>query len=187
LIFTAYYLTWGVINMSIIILAFIAVILDKLTKIWAVNFIFDANIPLLKAMYQKELVYSATNHYLGKSKEVLGGLFKFTYVENKGMAWGMFSDNKALLISLCAIILVIIIVLIVKFKPKSILVKLCAGMVIGGAIGNVIDRLTYGFVIDFIDINLFNYPVFNVADCFIVIGAILFCIHIIFFDKKKEK
>ena len=60
-------------------------------------------------------------------------------------------------------------------------------MIIGGAIGNIYDRIAHGFVIDFIDVQFMEYPTFNVADCFVVVGAILLCICVLFFDKKEDE
>ena len=57
----------------------------------------------------------------------------------------------------------------------------------GGAVGNLIDRVVYGYVVDFLDFCLIDFPVFNIADIFIVIGAILLAIYFIFFDKEEEK
>ncbi|MBR0278208.1 MAG: signal peptidase II [Clostridia bacterium] len=170
----------------VIAVALIAFLADKVTKILAVNFIFDISDSFWQMIFNPKDLVLLTDIPGTHSKEIISGFLRFTYVENTGIAWGMFKNSKTLLILLSFIILAVIIFMLFKFKPKSIIVKTSAGMIIGGALGNIIDRILYGFVIDFLDFNIFNYPVFNLADCFIVVGSILFCIYIIFFDNKKE-
>jgi len=69
---------------------------------------------------------------------------------------------------------------IIKYKPQNKLIKLSLFFIMSGGIGNLIDRIRLGYVVDFIDVRIINYPVFNVADCFVVIGAILLCGAILF-------
>ena len=70
---------------------------------------------------------------------------------------------------------------------KSILFLLTAlTFMMGGAVGNVIDRVRLGYVIDFFDFTLIDFPVFNVSDCFITVGAIIFAVYVIFLSDKKE-
>ena len=73
-----------------------------------------------------------------------------------------------------------------KNKPEHILNKVSICLIAGGALGNFADRVTRGYVVDMIDVNLFNYPVFNVADCFIVVGAILMCVYILFYSSEEK-
>lgn len=123
----------------------------------------------------------------GESVPLWDGVFNLTYYGNTGMAFGMFAGNKVMLICLCAAILAVMIFLAVKFRIKNRLALVSMGMIIGGAVGNVLDRILYGFVIDYFDFCLIDYPIFNVADCFVVVGAVLMCIYVIFFDKKEDK
>ena len=114
---------------------------------------------------------------LGKSIKVINNFFYITYVNNYGAAWSILEDQRILLL----IISVVVLFLINKFMNKEELNKLecfSYGMIIGGIIGNLLDRVIYGYVIDFIDFKIFgyNYPVFNLADTFIVIGIILMII-----------
>ena len=81
----------------------------------------------------------------------------------------------------------------IKKKPQNKLLVISLTMLTGGALGNFIDRIFRGYVVDFLDFCLINFPIFNVADCFVVIGAILIAIYILFFspdfpsDKKKKE
>ena len=111
---------------------------------------------------------------LEKSIKVIDNFFYLTYTQNKGAAFSILKDERILLL----ILTVLIIFIIHKYIEKEKLNKLemfSLGMIIGGIIGNFFDRLVYGYVIDFLDFYLFgyNYPVFNLADSFIVIGIIL--------------
>lgn len=109
---------------------------------------------------------------------VIKNFFNITYVKNTGAAWSLFADRTWLLIIVSLIIISFIIYYIYKNKPKNKLENIGYSLVLGGAIGNFIDRIVYGYVIDFLDFNIFgyDYPIFNIADSFIVIGVIILCI-----------
>ncbi len=115
---------------------------------------------------------------------IIDGLLSFSRVHNTGGPWSMFDDKPAVFIILTIIILAFGFWYFRKNKPKHILEKLSLTMIAGGALGNFADRIFRGFVVDMIDVNLFDYPVFNLADCYIVIGAVLMCIYVIFLDKE---
>ncbi len=123
---------------------------------------------------------------LGESVKVINNFFYITYTHNTGAAWSILEDHRILLL----IITVIALFLINKYMNKENLSKLeniAYGIIIGGIVGNLFDRIFYGYVIDFIDFKLFgyNYPIFNLADSFIVIGVILLIISEIKSHKKK--
>ena len=151
----------------------ITFLLDRISKVAILKYVFNLNFPDVSKF--------------GKSVPLIKDVFHLTYHGNTGMAFGMFKDNKLLLIVLCAVILGLIVFYIYKTKPSSFVEKMCYGMIIGGALGNVFDRITYGFVIDFLDVCVINYPIFNVADSFIVIGTIILAVYILFFEKGKDK
>ncbi len=163
----------GFFMLVIAIVAIVTFLLDRISKIVMVNNVFN--------------IESLSIDSVAETVPVIKDVLHFTYLGNDGMAFGMLPDSKALLIALCLVILVIIGVVIYKTKPKKVLEKVSYGMIIGGAIGNLADRIMHGFVIDFIDVRFINYPTFNVADCFVVIGAILLCVCVIFFDKKEDE
>ena len=159
--------------LTVVIAAVVAFLADRFSKILILKEVFGLTEPLADKF--------------GETVPLIDGVFHLTYTGNTGMAFGMLAGNKTLLVTLCLVILALIVFFLVKYKPENNLAKISIGMIIGGAVGNVIDRLAYGFVIDFLDFCLIDYPVFNIADCCIVIGAILFCVYIIFFDKKEDK
>ena len=110
---------------------------------------------------------------------VIKDFFYITYVRNTGAAWSILSDKTWLIIIISLIIIGLIILYICKNKPKSNCENIGYAMILGGAIGNFIDRIVYGYVIDFFDFYIFgyDYPIFNVADSFIFIGVIILIIY----------
>jgi len=99
------------------------------------------------------------------------GFFRINYVTNIGGAFGILG-NQAFLLSLTAIVGIAVILIYVRYPSfNSILVRMALGLLLGGAVGNLIDRLALGWVVDFIDIGA--WPVFNLADSAITVGIIL--------------
>lgn len=140
-------------------------------------------------LFSKQLISHLMN--VGDSIKLINNFFYITFVHNKGAAWSILEDQRILLL----IISVIVLFLINKFMNKEELNKLeifSYGMIIGGIIGNLFDRVFYGYVIDFIDLKIlgYNYPVFNLADTFIVIGIIFMGIITIrkeYYERNKSR
>lgn len=125
------------------------------------------------------------------SVNVIDNLFSLTYVENKGVAFGMFSGMHWLFIALTSVLLAIIIFYMFKKRPKGSFFYICAALIIGGGVGNLIDRIFYGYVIDYISLSFFP-PVCNFADYCITTGTILLVIYLLFLSdildsSKKAK
>lgn len=117
---------------------------------------------------------------LGDSIDVIKNFFSITYVQNTGAAFGMFKNQKILFL---IVGLVAILILVYSFsKTDSKIAKISISMVISGAIGNIIDRLLYGFVVDMFDFHAIWSYVFNFADICVVLGVALLSFSII-----KEK
>ena len=114
--------------------------------------------------------------------------FKFTYVENSGAAFGMLAGKQTFFIILTAAVILILGVYVLNHRADfNIIEKMALTLFFSGAIGNFIDRLLNGYVIDFISVRLFNiydFPVFNLADCYISISAILFIVIVILGENK---
>ena len=125
------------------------------------------------------------------SVSVIDNLFSLTYVENKGVAFGMFSDMRWMFVTLTSVLLAIIIFYMFKKRPKGKFFYICAALIIGGGIGNLIDRIFYGYVIDYLSLSFFP-PVCNFADYCITAGTIMLVIYLLFFSdvldsSKKAK
>lgn len=122
---------------------------------------------------------------------VIPGLFSLTYVENRGAAFGMLSDARWIFILFTIIITALIIFILFKYRVRSKLFNIAVVLIVGGGIGNLIDRIFYGYVVDYLSVSFFP-PVCNFADYCITIGAVLMVIYLLFFsswfnkDKKKE-
>jgi signal peptidase II len=115
---------------------------------------------------------------------VLSGLLEFTYVENRGIAFGMFQDQRWFFVVATSIIAIVVLFFIFKMFKDYVFFTICLSLIFGGAIGNIIDRIRFGYVIDFIHFNFFP-PVFNIADSAVVVGAIALSIAILFTKEVK--
>ena len=141
------------------------VVADQLSKAWVVE-----NIALHSRM------------------EVIPGLFHFSYVQNTGAAFSSFQGQRWLF---AVIFLIFTAAIIWEFSKKrmgfSTFDRWCIAAVFAGGLGNMIDRIRLGYVVDMIAVDFINFPVFNVADCFITCGCIALMISLIFFNKSFWK
>ncbi len=120
--------------------------------------------------------------------EMLPGVLGLTYVQNTGAAFSSFEGMQWLF----AVIFLIFTGLILweyfkKPQPFTRLERWCIAAIYGGGLGNMIDRLRYGYVVDMIKTEFMEFPVFNVADCFITCGCIMLLVHLVFFNKAFWK
>ncbi len=136
------------------------------------RFIFTGIIVFLLDIISKQFV----SHFLmeHESISVISHFFSITYVKNTGVAFSMLQGN-ILFIIVISVLVIGIIFYFFQRQIKSYWEEIFYGMILGGALGNLIDRLFYGYVIDFFDFHLLGYSmaIFNVADIFIVCGVIL--------------
>ena len=119
---------------------------------------------------------------------LIPGVLELSYLENRGMAFGMFQGRQVLFLILCMAFFAVLLYLYARIpKNKYYLPLLITGAALAsGALGNFIDRLLYGYVIDFIYVSLIDFPVFNVADIFVVCGGIAFDILVGFCYKDED-
>jgi len=124
---------------------------------------------------------------LGQSIPVLGDFFRITYVENPGIAFGIRVGNGTLFTILSIIASLIIVIYLATHWDETMGIKCGLALILGGAVGNLIDRIRFGQVVDFLDVGLKNvrWPVFNVADSAVVIGMGFFLVATILADRKK--
>ncbi len=119
---------------------------------------------------------------------VIDGVLRFSYVENRGAAFGMLDEHRWVFMLISTVAIVAMIFYLVKFKPESKLACISLSLVIGGGIGNMIDRVAYGFVVDFIDFcafpNIWMW-VFNIADACVCVGAGMLVLYLVL-DLIKE-
>ncbi len=120
--------------------------------------------------------------------EFFGGLFQFRYVENSGAAFSSFSDKTEILTVVTVVIIIFCLFLLLSRRLKPLFINVCLLLVTAGGIGNVIDRISYGFVVDFIEPLFIDFAVFNFADCCITVGAFMligFEIYELIKERKK--
>lgn len=121
------------------------------------------------------------------TKEIVSGIFSFTYVENRGAAFGILQNQRWFFIISTIIICIAVFYFLITQSNTSLVLRISLSMILGGAIGNLIDRIRLGYVVDMFHFTLIDFPVFNVADCFVVMGTILLAYYILFISDKIEK
>ena len=131
-----------------------------------------------------------TSFQLYESKPVIQDVFHFTYVTNDGMAFGLsFPGGKHILLVMTILLTGFIVGFLWKEKDGHPLVKYGLALILSGAIGNLIDRLFYGKVVDFLDVMVgnFHWYIFNVADSAVTVGMVLFIIHSFLIEESSEE
>ncbi len=128
------------------------------------------------------------NLELDHEVSIIPSLFSLMYIRNTGAAWGMFS-NGTIILAIFSLAFLVFTLKYVFSKKRSNLEIIIISMLYGGIIGNLIDRLFRNYVVDFLSFNIFgyNFPIFNIADCYIVISIGLIILKMIMDDRKKVK
>lgn len=138
--------------------------IDVLTKIWARGELMEiGTIPLWEEV------------------------FHLTYVENRGIAFGMFGGGRIFFIVITLMVLLLLLWYYRKSEGKTHWLKCGTSLVVSGALGNLVDRIFRGFVVDFLDFRLIDFPVFNIADIAVCVGAVLLVIHCFISEEKREE
>jgi len=150
---------------------------------------------LIVDQYTKFLTVKYLEH--GESKEFIKGFLRFTYVRNKGASFGMLQGQRLYFIIITSILLPIMVFLYLKIsvimnickeKIKSwhfIIVNISLMLLIIGSVGNFIDRIRLAYVIDFLDVQFIDFPVFNMADCYITVGTIGLLIMLLIMNESE--
>ena len=147
-----------------IIAALVMIVLDQVVKYWALT--------SLQAQHTIPLIEN---------------VFHLTYVENRGAAFSLLAqfDSRWIFVALAVIITIVIFIVLRIDYIQTALGRWSLVLVAAGALGNAIDRVMHGFVVDLFDFRLIHFPVFNVADIFICVGGVLFVIYFMFQHKDK--
>lgn len=138
----------------------ISVLLDQLTKLIVLN-----------------------HMALSESVPFIPHILAFTHVHNYGAAWGIFSNHRWVFIAVTAVAIVLLPILLYRYRKLHFLFGFSLSLIIGGAVGNMIDRVFRGYVVDFFEFEFIDFPVFNVADICVTVGTALMFIYIVFLDK----
>ena len=150
---------------KILPISLLLIVIDQIVKILVIN----------KMALQQSII-------------VINNFFNITYVRNTGAAWSILSGNVLLLIMISVLALVAIYYYLIKDKDLNKIDIVSYSMLIGGIIGNLIDRIVHGYVIDYLDFRIFNYnfPIFNIADTLIVISIIIIGISLIVGEYREQ-
>lgn len=137
--------------------AFLLIAVDQILKIWA------------------------TAKLKGNPVSVIDGVFELVYQENRGAAFSILQNQRVFFIILTAIVMTFLLLVILNGRYRQHMLVNCSFvLILAGGIGNMIDRIVHGYVVDYLYFKLINFPVFNFADCCLVIGAVLMLIFFIF-------
>ncbi len=119
---------------------------------------------------------------------VIKGVFRLLYLENKGAAFGIMQGRRFLLLAATFIILALVAAAFIKipFTKRYIPMDIILIMLLSGAAGNMFDRIKYGYVTDFLYFELIDFPIFNVADCYVVIAAFAAAFYIMFYYNDED-
>jgi signal peptidase II len=139
-------------------------------------------LPIIIVLFDQLTKFIVEKYLYFKQIAVIDNMLLLTYVQNSGGAWGIFNNIPLLFIILVPIVVIGLFWYISKSKNKLEIISVC--MIIGGALGNYIDRIIRGYVVDFIDFRV--WPVFNVADIFVVVGGILLILSAILVKKDGK-
>lgn len=121
---------------------------------------------------------------------VVNGFFGFTYLQNRGAAFGVMQNGTVVLSIITAVVIAVGLYFLLSKRIKSKVEYVSIGLIISGGLGNLIDRIFRGYVVDFIDVEFMNFPIFNFADCLVTVGAgilIVYLIYTLINESKKEK
>lgn len=137
------------------IIAVLIVVLDQLFKYWII-----------------------LNLSSGGQISLIPGIIHLTYEENTGAAFSIFQDMRWVLVGIAAVCIIVVIIIMIKYRMRPLGLFSLAG-VLGGAVGNGIDRALHGYVVDMFEVEFMRFAIFNIADIFITVGGIVFCLYYI--------
>lgn len=152
----------------LLLIGAVLVIIDQVIKYWAVNTLMPVRV--------MDFIKFGDFDFIG-----------FRYAENDGAAFSSFSGAKYFLLTLNVLLICGLIFYVIKFCKNDKFILVTAMLIIAGGIGNIIDRVRLGYVIDYIEVRFFNFAIFNFADMCVVIGACLFLLYAIINDMKEKK
>lgn len=166
---------------SITLIAIIGavVLLDQISKNYIVNTLIDGSIELI----DNAVIYNEADP---SEISIIPNILYFKFTANTGISFSLFNEGGTVIISLITAILILICLYVIfarKLTDKLSLISL--SLIVGGGLGNLIDRMFLGYVVDFIDVRCINFAIFNVADIAITCGSILLCLSVLLESKGK--
>lgn len=147
-------------------------------------FLLVAFISFALDMLSKELISSMMK--LHESIPIIDNILRLTYIKNEGIAFGLLQGIPHILLFISIVVLAIIIYLTKRISTQKISIQIAFGLIIGGALGNIVDRIRFSSVRDFLDVGInqqLRWPIFNIADSVVFIGVILI---LIFYEENSK-
>ena len=149
----------------------------------------DALIAALLLAFDQFTKHLAVIYLKGKEAYVLiEGVLELDYLENRGAAFGMLQNQKIFLVAVGVVFMAVICYFLIRLpeKKKYFVIHILASVIIAGGLGNMIDRIRLDFVVDFISFVLIDYPIFNVADIYVVVATIVVFVLLLFVYKEED-
>lgn len=144
----------------------------------------------IAAVFADQVTKQLASSYLKgrESVKLLPGVFELEYLENRGAAFGMFQNKQIIFVIMAALILVAGMILYHNLPAtrRFLPVRICIVCIAAGALGNMIDRVRLGYVVDFFYFSLINFPIFNVADIYVTAATALLFVLILFYYKEED-
>ena len=131
--------------------------------------------------------YIVSNYSVGEVHQIIPGILSFNYLQNNGAAWNILTNQMWLFYFISIIAIGVCLYFLFNKKYKNVLFDIGLSFVLGGIIGNFIDRLRLKYVVDMLQLDFVHFNIFNIADSAITIGVILIFIYLIIFADKDEK
>lgn len=131
----------------------------------------------------------AVRHLMNQSAyQVWKGVFELFYLENRGASFGMLQGKQVFFLLIALVVLTGVVYAVIRMPAdrKYLPLHLIAMFLAAGAVGNMIDRFTRGYVVDFLYFKLINFPIFNVADCYVTVSMFLFLLLFLFYYKEED-
>ena len=155
-----------------------------MTRLLVVYFLISA---LLVGLDQWSKYLTVQNISLGETKEFIPGFLSLTHLRNTGAAWSLLEGKMIFFYVITVIVSVVIIYLLIKNYKKSIWYSVGLSFVLAGAIGNFIDRVRLGYVVDMLQTDFMNFPIFNVADSALTVGVVMLLLEVFVTGRGKKQ
>ncbi len=144
------------------IVVVLGIFIDQLSKVWVVN-----TLPF------------------GQTIPVIGDFFSLRYIHNEGAAWSILNGRVGLLTILTVVITIVVLVVWHRTPKEKKWMRFAFALLVAGAVGNIIDRVRLGYVVDFLQLP--NWPIFNIADCLLVVSVVMLCILVLLEGREERK
>ncbi|WP_430609114.1 signal peptidase II [Enterococcus sp. DIV0876] len=130
-------------------------------------------------------IWIVANYQLGETHSMIDGIFSLTYLQNTGAAWSILEGKMVFFAIITVIAVAVVVYLMFRYRKSSLWFRFGLAFVLAGAIGNFIDRMQHGYVVDMFQLDFINFPIFNIADMSLVFGVILIFIYALVDDEAK--